>query len=74
MYQTCSERVQKKTWFIGTNNHWETWGVKGIHVKIKWYEHQPEAVTKNDLCKILWDFTVQKGHFIILEGWHDCHL
>ena len=35
-----------------------------IHVKSKWYEHQPKAVIKNDSCKILWDFTVQTDHFI----------
>ena len=36
----------------------------GIHVKSKWYAHQPEAVTENDSCKILWYFTVEKDHFI----------
>ena len=36
----------------------------GIHVKSKWYEHQPGAVIENDSCKILWDFTVQTDHFI----------
>ena len=38
--------------------------MNGIHVKSKWYEHQPGIVIENDSCKILWDFTVQKDHFI----------
>ena len=38
--------------------------MNGIHVKSKWYEHQPGTVIENDSCKILSDFTVQKDHFI----------
>ena len=44
--------------------HWEICRANGIHVKSKWYEHQPEAVIGNDSCKIFWDFTVQTDHFI----------
>ena len=43
-------------------------GANEIHVKSKWYEHQPEAVIENDSCKILWDFTVQADHFISARG------
>ena len=38
--------------------------MNGIHVKSKWYEHQPQPVIENGSCKILWDFTVQADHFI----------
>ena len=38
--------------------------MNGIHVKSKWYEHQPQAVIENGSCKILWDFTVQADHFM----------
>ena len=64
MSQTCSERVQKKHDLVGRGIHWEICRANGIHVKSKWYEHQPEAVIENDSCKILWDFTVQRDHFI----------
>ena len=50
---------------IGRRIHWEICGANGVHVKSKWYEHQPEAVIENDFCKILCDFTVQTDHFII---------
>ena len=57
--------------------------MNGIHVKSKWYEHQPEAVIENDSCKILWDFTIQTDHFItarrpdmifIDEKHHECQI
>ena len=44
--------------------HWEICGATGIHVKSKWYEHQPEVVIENDSCKFLWNFTVHTDHFI----------
>ena len=44
--------------------HWEICRANGIHVKSKWYEHQPEPVIENDFCKLLWDFTVQTDDFI----------
>ena len=64
----CSKLAQKEykrrhDW-IGRRIHLEICGSNGIHVKSKWYEHQPEAVIENDFCKILWDFTVQTDHFI----------
>ena len=52
----------------------------GIHVKSKWYEHQPQPVIENDSCKILWDFTIQTGHFItarrpdIDKEHHECEI
>ena len=49
---------------IGGLIHWEICGANGIHVKSKWYEHQPQSVIENDSCKILRDFTVQTDHFI----------
>ena len=30
----------------------------------RWYEHQPDTVTENDRCKLLWDFDVQTDHVI----------
>ena len=30
----------------------------------KWYEHEPESVLENEDYKILWDFSIQTGHFI----------
>ena len=38
--------------------------MNGIHVKPKWYKHQLEVIIDNNLCKILWDFTVQTDHFM----------
>ena len=49
---------------MGRRIHWKIFRANGIHVKSKWYEHQPEAVIENDSCKILWDFTVQTDHFV----------
>ena len=65
MSQTCSEIVQKRHDWVGRRIHWEICRANGIHVRSKWYEHQPEAVIENDSCKILWDFTVKTDHFII---------
>ena len=42
--------------------HWKTCGANGIHVKPKWYRHQPEVVI--DLCKTVLNFSVQTVHFI----------
>ena len=38
--------------------YWKICEANGIHVKLKWYEYQPETVIENDFCKMLWDFTV----------------
>ena len=64
----CSKLAQQEykrrhDW-IGRHIYWEICGANKIHVKSKWYEHEPEAVIENDSCKILWDFTVQTDHFI----------
>ena len=32
-----------------------------------WHEHEPESVLENEDYKILWDFRIQKDHFI--EAW-----
>ena len=34
------------------------------HLSKNWYEHEPEVVTENNKCKILWDFEVQTDHVI----------
>ena len=57
------EYKRRHDW-VGRRIHWEICRANGIHVRSKWYEHQPEAVIENDSCKILWDFTVQRDHFI----------
>ena len=64
----CAKLAQKEykrrhDW-IGRRVHWEVYGANGIHVNLKRYEHQPEAVIENDSYKILCDFTVQIDHFI----------
>ena len=58
------EYKRRHDW-VGRRIHWEICRANGIHVRSKWYEHQPEAVIENDSCKILWDFTVKADHFII---------
>ena len=57
------EHKRRHDW-IGRHIHWEICRANGIHVKSKWYEHQPKMVIENDSCKILWDFTIQVDHFI----------
>ena len=57
-------QYKKRHDWVGRRIHWEICRANGIHVRSKWYEHQPEAVIENDSCKILWDFTVQTDHFI----------
>ena len=37
--------------WIGRRIHWEICRANGIHVKPKWYEHQPEAVIENTFIK-----------------------
>ena len=58
------EYKRRHDW-VGRRIHWEICRANSIHVKSRWYKHQPEAVIENDSCKILWDFTVQADHFII---------
>ena len=64
----CSKLAQKyykrRHDWIGRRIHWEICGANGIHVKPKWYEHQPDVVIENDTCKILWDFILQTDHFM----------
>ena len=64
----CSKLAQReykrRHGWIRRRIHWEICRANGIQVKSKWYEHQPATVIENDSCKILWDFTVQKDHFI----------
>ena len=64
----CSKLAQKEykrrhDW-SGTKIHWKIRRKYGIKKKEKWYEHKLEAVTENDKCKILWDFTIQTDHEI----------
>ena len=68
---------------IERHTHWKIYGANGMHVKPKWYEHQPETVTENDSYKILCDFTVQTDRFItarrfdiifIDKGHHECQI
>ena len=57
------EYKRRHDW-VGRRIHWEICRANGIYVISKWYEHQPEAVIENSLCKILWGFTAQTDHFI----------
>ena len=68
----CPKLAQKEykrrhDW-IGRHIHWEICEANRIHLKPKQYDHQPEAVIENDLCKILWDFTIQADYFITARG------
>ena len=36
----------------------------GLAASERWYEHQPETVTDNDSCKLLWDFSIQTDYVI----------
>ena len=52
MVNECPKLAQKEykrrhDW-IGRRIYWELFGENGIHVKPKWYKHQPEAVIEND--------------------------
>ena len=49
---------------VGRKIHWEFCRKYGVAVSERWYEHQPETVTKNDSCKLLWDFNIQTDHVI----------
>ena len=65
-----AQREYKRRYdWIGRRIHWEIYRGNGIHVKSKWYEHQPEAVIENYSYKILWNSAVQTDHLV----WHDFH-
>ena len=49
---------------IGVYLHWNICKSKEINVTDKWYNHQPEPVTENDKCKILWDFAINTDRTI----------
>ena len=49
---------------VGRKIHWELCRKYGLAASARWYEHQPETFTKNDSCKLLWDFSIQTDHVI----------
>ena len=49
---------------IARNIHWELCGELDIDRAKKWYEHQPEGVSRKGNTKILWDFNIQCDHEI----------
>ena len=64
----CPKLAQKEykrrhDW-VGKRIHWEVCRVNGITVPPKWYNHVPQPVIENEMCKILWDFNVQTDHVI----------
>ena len=79
----AQREYKKRHDWVGRRIHWEICRVNSIHVKSRWYKHQPEAVIENESCKILWDFTVQTDHFItarrpdvifIDKKYHECQI
>ena len=46
--------------------HWEVCRNYGFETKVKWYEHEPQAVCESEGYKILWDFSIQTDH--VIEG------
>ena len=64
-YPKIAQReYQKRHDQIERRSYCDICKANGVCVKSKWYEHQPEAIIQNKPCKILWDFTVQKDHFL----------
>ena len=49
---------------VGRKIHWELRRKYGLAAAERWHEHQPDTVTENDSCKLLWDFNVQTDHVI----------
>ena len=49
---------------MGKRIHWDVCRVNGkIHVKEKWYEHEPVPATENVECKIQWDLIFKRIAF-----------
>ena len=44
--------------------HWGLCRKNDLQHEKSWYEHNPQNVVENDKCKILWDFTIQRDHYI----------
>ena len=49
---------------IARNIHWELCGELDIDRANRWYEHQPEGVSRKGNTKKLWDFNIQCDHEI----------
>ena len=49
---------------IGKYLHWHICKSENIEVNKKWYKHQPEPVTENENCTILWDFGIHTDKMI----------
>ena len=62
----CSKLAQKeykrRHGWEGKKIRWELGRKFEIDVTPKWYQHEPEAVTENEKCKILWDVSIQMDH------------
>ena len=43
---------------VGKYLHWNVCKDNNIEVNEKWYNHQPDTVTENERCTILWDFGI----------------
>ena len=49
---------------IARNIHWELCGKLDIDRANKWYEHQPEGISRQGIIKLLRDFNIQCNHEI----------
>ena len=64
----CSKLAQKEYKRrhdnLGKIVHWKLARKCNFEAEDKWYEHEPESVSKNEDYKILWDISIQTDHVI----------
>lgn len=44
----AQKKYKRRHDWIGRRIYWELFRQNGIHVKPRWYKHQPESVIEND--------------------------
>ena len=52
-------------WLLHTCIHWKLSSNAGFDVVKNWWQHHLDSVLKNDVCRILWDYTI-----LLVHHWH----
>ena len=64
----CSKLAQKEYKRrhdnLGKIVHWKLARKCNFEAGDKWYEHEPESVSENKDCRILWDYSIHTDHVI----------
>jgi len=65
LISSCTFLVQshykKRHDVVASYIHWKLSNNAGFDVVKNWWQHHPDSVLENDVCRILWDYTIFTG-------------